>query len=57
MLGGAGEVIAARSAIIGEAVRSPSTADQGKIGRVLPGKIDALLSATSAAAAVMWDHQ
>lgn len=55
MMGGASEVIAARSAIIGESVRSPWIADQEELGRILPEKMMAMSHAGSAAASVMWD--
>lgn len=55
MMGGASDVIAARGAIIGEAVLSPWTADQRELGRTLPEKMMAMSHAGSAAASVLWD--
>jgi hypothetical protein len=57
MFGGAGEVIAARGAIMGDAMRSPWTVDYGELGRMLPEKLDAFSRVGSAAAAVWWDSQ
>jgi hypothetical protein len=57
MMGGARDVIAARGAIIGEAVLSPWTADQRELGRMLPEKVMAMSHAGSAAASVLWDSQ
>jgi hypothetical protein len=54
---GANRVVAARGAIIGEAVRSPWTADYAELGRMMPEKIEALSRAGSAAAAIWWDSQ
>lgn len=56
-LSGAGDVIAARGAIIGDAAQSPWTADYVELGRMVPEKLDALSRSGSAAALVMWDSQ
>ena len=55
--GGANKVVAARGAIIGEAMRSPWTADHAELGRMIPEKIDTLSRAGSAAATIWWDSQ
>ena len=55
--GGANKVVAARGAIIGEAMQSPWTADHAELGRMIPEKIDALSRAGSAAATIWWDSQ
>ena len=55
--GGANKVVAARGAIIGEAIQSPWTADHAELGRIIPEKIDTLSRAGSAAAAIWWDSQ
>ena len=55
MMSGASDVIAARGAIIGEAVLSPWTADQRELGRMFPEKVMAMSHAGSAAASVLWD--
>ena len=49
--GGANTVVAARGAIIGEAMQSPWTANHAELGRMIPEKIDTLSRAGSAAAA------
>lgn len=54
-INGAGRVVTARSSIIGNAVRSPWTADYAELGRMLPEKIEALSRAGSAAAAGLLD--
>lgn len=55
--GGANKVVAARGAIIGEAMQSPWTADHAELGRMIPEKIDTLSRAGSAAATIWWDSQ
>lgn len=55
--GGASKVVAARGAIIGEAMQSPWTADHAELGRMIPEKIDTLARAGSAAATIWWDSQ
>lgn len=55
--GGASKVVAARGAIIGEAMQSPWTADHAELGRMIPEKIDTLSRAGSAAATIWWDSQ
>jgi hypothetical protein len=55
--GGANKVVAARGAIIGEALQSPWTADHAELGRIIPEKIDTLSRAGSAAATIWWDSQ
>lgn len=42
-----GDVIAARSAIIGTALRSPLTGDYAELGRMVPEKVDAFSQAGS----------
>lgn len=54
---GAKKVFAARSAIIGEAMHSPWTADHAELGRMIPEKIDTLSRAGSAAATILWDSE
>jgi len=54
---GAGRVVNARGAIIGNAVMSPWSADYAELGRMLPEKIEALSRAGAAAAAVLLDGQ
>ena len=56
-LGGANKVVAARGAIIGEAMQSPWTADHAELARMIPEKIDALSRAGSAAATIWWHSQ
>lgn len=53
--GGANKVVAARGAIIGEAMQSPWAADHAELGRMIPEKIDTLSRAGSAAATIWWD--
>ena len=55
--GGANKVVAARGAIMGEAMQSPWTADHAELGRMIPEKIDTLSRAGSAAATIWWDSQ
>ena len=55
--GGANKVVAARGAIIGEAMQSPWTADYAELGRMIPEKVDTLSRAGSAAAMIWWDSQ
>ncbi|WP_432769858.1 MAG: hypothetical protein HEQ22_03685 [Sphingopyxis sp.] len=55
--GGATKVVAARGAIIGEAMQSPLTADHAELGRMISEKIDTLSRAGAAAATVWWDSQ
>lgn len=54
---GANKVVAARGAIICEAMQSPWTADHAELGRIIPEKIDTLSRAGSAAATIWWDSQ
>ncbi|HEY0596224.1 hypothetical protein [Sphingopyxis sp.] len=55
-LDGASRVVAARSAIIGEALVSPWTADHAELGRMIPEKMEAFALAGSAIATVWWDN-
>lgn len=55
-LDGANRVVAARSAIMGQAFVSPWTADHAELGRIIPEKIEAFALAGSALAAVWWDN-
>lgn len=55
-LDGASRVVAARSAIIGEAIVSPWTADYAELGRMIPEKMEAFALAGSAIATVWWDN-
>jgi hypothetical protein len=57
MLGSAGEVIAARSTIIGEAMASPMTGDYAEMQRMVPEKIDAFARAGVAGAAALHQAQ
>lgn len=56
-MGGAGDVVSARSAIIGEALSSPLTADYAELGRIIPEKVEAISRSGSATASIWFDTQ
>lgn len=56
-LDGANRVVAARTAIMGQAMATPWSANYGELARMLPEKIEAFTRAGSAIAAVWGDNQ
>ena len=56
-MGAANEVVAARSAVIGSAIRSPLTGDHRELGRIVPEKVDAFSRVGSASVAAWWAAQ
>lgn len=56
-MGAANQVVTARSAMIGSAIRSPLTGDHRELGRMVPEKVDAFSRAGSATVAAWWTAQ
>ncbi len=56
-MGAANEVVAARSALIGSAMRSPLTGNHLELGRMVPEKVEAFSRAGSATVTAWWAAQ
>lgn len=53
-MGAANDVVAARTALIGSAIRSPLAGDHRELGRMVPEKVDAFSRVGSAGIAAWW---
>lgn len=56
-MGAANDVVAARTALIGSAMRSPLTGDHRELARMVPEKVEAFSSVGSAGVSAWWAAQ